>query len=71
MSQHANDVKPAGVLNIVVGFPAAVLVHAEINGMPCLMISAILDSHYVTDETLKSFETVSKELLGFDKVRFD
>ena len=58
-------------MNIVSGYPAAVLIHAVFNGMPCLMLSAISDSHYVTDETLTSFETVAKEILGFEKVKFD
>ena len=45
--------------------------HAEFNGLPCLMLSVISDSHYVTDESLRGFETVAKELLGFDKVNFE
>ena len=71
MAKHQSEFKPAGVLNIVSGYPAAVLIHAEFNGMPCLMLSAISDSHYVTDETLTSFETVAQEILGFEKVKFD
>jgi hypothetical protein len=71
MVKHQPEINPAGVLNIVAGFPAAILIHAEFNGLPCLMLSAISDSHYVTDETLKSFEVVAKEILGFEKVNFD
>lgn len=69
--KHQSEIKPAGVLNIVSGFPAAVLIHAEFKGLACLMLSAISDSHYVTDDTLKSFEAVAKEILGFEKVKFD
>ena len=71
MNKHSKDFKPAGTLNIVSGFPASVLMHAEYNGLPCLMISVISDSHYVTEDTLKAFEAVTRELLGFDKLNFD
>ena len=44
--------KPAGVLNILGGFEAALLVHAEMFGMSAAAIHAIVDSHYVSAETL-------------------
>ena len=55
MTKHKQEIKPAGVLNIVAGFAAAILMHAELNGLPCLMLSVISDSHFVTDESLKAF----------------
>ena len=44
--------KPAGVLNILGGFEAALLVHSELNGISAAAIHAIVDSHYVSAETL-------------------
>lgn len=60
----AKSSKPAGVLNLLGGFTAALLVHAEINGYSAVAINSILDSHYVTAETLGSFGTILKEVLG-------
>lgn len=57
-------VSPAGVLNIITGFAAAVLIHCEYNGIPCLLLTAVIDSHYVTEETIGAFEVVARELLG-------
>ena len=55
--------KASEVLNIVAGFPASVLTHAEMEGLPCLLLTAIIDSHFVTEETLRAFSTVAKEIL--------
>jgi hypothetical protein len=44
--------QPAGVLNFLGGFTAALLVHAEMNGLSAACIHAIVDSHYVSSETL-------------------
>lgn len=65
MSSHKSEIKPSAVLNIVTGLPAAVMIQAEIRNIPALQISAILDSHYVTPETLMAFEPVTRDLLGF------
>jgi hypothetical protein len=43
---------PAGVLNLIGGFPAGVLIHAELNGLPAAQFVTVVDSHYVTSETL-------------------
>jgi hypothetical protein len=55
--------KPAGVLNLMGGFSAALLIHAEINGMSAAAIHAIVDSHFVTAETLSAFSGLFKEVL--------
>jgi hypothetical protein len=34
------------------GFLAAALIYAEMNGIPGAIITSIVDSHYVTVETL-------------------
>ena len=59
LSKH----KPAGVLNILGGFEAALLVHAELNGLSAAAIHAIVDSHYVSAETLQAFAPVLTEVL--------
>ena len=69
LSKH----QPAGVLNILGGFAAALLVHAELSGQSAVAIHAIVDSHYVTAETLQAFSTVVTDLLqisgsGVDQV---
>ncbi len=43
---------PSGPLNIVGGFGGAMLVEAEMKGIPAALFTAIVDSHYVTSETL-------------------
>jgi hypothetical protein len=45
------------------GFEAALLVHAEMFGLSAAAIHAIVDSHYVSAETLQAFTPVLKELL--------
>ena len=55
--------KAAGVLNILGGFAAALLVHAELFGHSAVAVHSIVDSHYVTAETLQSFAPVVTELL--------
>ncbi len=59
LSKH----KPAGVLNILGGFEAALLVHAELYGISAAAIHAIVDSHYVSAETLQAFAPVLIEVL--------
>jgi len=44
--------QPAGVLNLVGGLDAAILIYAELNGIPAAQFVTIIDSHYVTSETL-------------------
>jgi hypothetical protein len=71
LSLHQNDLKPAHVLNLVAGFTASVMIHAEYFSLPCLLVTAVLDSHFVTDDTLKAFESVTKDLLGLTNIKFD
>jgi len=40
------------------GFTAALLVHAEMNGLSAVCINAIIDAHYITAETLQAFTPV-------------
>lgn len=56
------------MLNIIGGFSAAVLVHSELNGIPAAEFVSIVDSHYVTSETLQAFTPVVHEVLGLDKI---
>ncbi len=63
--------KPAGVLNLIGGFNAAVLIHAELNGIPAAVVTAIVDSHYVSTETLQAFAPVVHELLDLQDVNLD
>jgi len=62
--------KPAGVLNLMGGFSAALLVNAEINGLSAAAIHAIVDSHYITAETLTAFGPFVRDVLGapFDNI---
>lgn len=54
---------PAGVLNILGGFPASLLLNAEMTGISAAAVHAIVDSHYVTAETLQAFAPVITEVL--------
>jgi hypothetical protein len=51
------------VLNIVAGLPAAILIQAEMHGIPTLQVIAVIDSHYVTAETLLAFQPIVEDLL--------
>lgn len=55
--------QPAGVLNLIGGFNASVLIFAELNGIPAAVITSIVDSHYVSAETLQSFTPIVNEVL--------
>lgn len=44
--------QPAGVLNVITGYGAGILVQAEMEGKSAVYITAILDSHFVSSETL-------------------
>lgn len=52
LSTFLKKYQPAGVLNIIGGFNAAVMIYAEMNGIPAAVINSIVDSHYVSAETL-------------------
>jgi hypothetical protein len=39
------------------------LIHAELNGIPAAEFVTVLDSHYVTSETLQGFAPVVNEVL--------
>jgi hypothetical protein len=63
--------QPAGVLNIVGGFEASVMVYAEMNGIPAALLVSIVDSHYVTTEILQSFTPIVHDLLEVKDVKMD
>lgn len=64
--------KPAGVLNLIGGLQAGILIHAEINGLPAAEFVIVLDSHYVTSETLQGFSPIVNEVLELNnKVKLD
>ena len=54
---------PSGVLNIKGGLGGAFLVEAEIKGYSAAVLTAIVDSHYVTSETLQAYGPIVNELL--------
>ena len=66
-----NDIKPAYVLNIAHGLPASVLTHAEMCGLPAILITAVIDSHFVTTETIQAFSPIGRTLLGFQNFNFE
>ena len=45
--------------------------HAEMIGLPAACITAIVDSHFVTSETLQAFTPVVSELLGATDVNME
>jgi hypothetical protein len=55
--------QPAGVLNIITGYGAGIIVQAEIAGLPAVYLTAILDSHFVSSETLQGFAPILNGLL--------
>jgi hypothetical protein len=63
--------QPAGVLNVLGGLGAQLLIHAELNGISAVVITAILDSHYVTSETLQAFSSVVNKLLDLPSIKMD
>jgi len=63
LSKFTEKYQPAGVLNLIGGFDAAVLMYAEMNGISAAEFVSIVDSHYVTSETLQAFSPVVHELL--------
>lgn len=63
--------QPAGVLNLLGGLSAALLIHAEVNGLSAACINAIVDSHYVTAETLQAFAPVLHEVLEIRDSKID
>ena len=58
------------MLNIITGYGAGILVHAEMNGISAVYITAILDSHFVSSETLQGFAPVINDLLQVTNVNF-
>jgi hypothetical protein len=39
-------------------------------GLPAVFLNAVVDSHYVTSETLQAFEPVFSELLNISTIDF-
>ena len=52
LTNFTAKLQPSGVLNLIGGFLAAVIIYAELNGIPAAEFVSIVDSHYVTSETL-------------------
>jgi hypothetical protein len=63
--------KPADVLNITTGFPASILINSEYDNIPCLLVTSVVDSHFVTDDTLKAFAPVVNGLIGNQNIQFE
>ena len=61
---------PAAVMNVIGGFPAEILMQAELKHMPAVVLVTITDAHDVNSETLQGFKPVFNDLLGF-KIDFD
>lgn len=51
------------------GLTAGVLIHAEMNGLSAAHFVAVVDSHYVTSETLQAFSPVVEQVLGISHVK--
>lgn len=66
LTNFTSKLQPAGVLNLIGGFPAAVMIYAELNGIPAAKFVSIVDSHYVTSETLQAFAPLVHEVLGVE-----
>ena len=71
MTQNLNELKPADVLNITTGFPESNLINSENDYIPCLLVTAVVDSHFVTDDTLKAFAPVVNGLIGNQNILFE
>jgi len=56
------------VLNIVGGFGGALLVESEIRGFSAINLTAIVDSHYVTSETMQGYGDVLTQLLDIKNI---
>lgn len=52
------------------GFPAALMIQAEYQGIPCLIITSISDSHYVSEESMAAFKPVVREVLEMPNFDF-
>ncbi len=55
--------QPAGVLNLIGGLSAAILIYAEQNGISAAHCVTVVDSHYVTSEILQGFAPIVNEAL--------
>ncbi len=58
--------EPAGSLNIKSGFASAVMVEAEAKGFIAFYLLSIIDSHFVTSETLQVFTDIVNGFLGMN-----
>eukprot|EP00347_Sterkiella_histriomuscorum_P009862 403339590 len=67
LASFTSKIQPAGVLNLIGGLNAAILIHAELNGIPAAEFVSVVDSHYVTSETLQAFTPIVQEVLGFNE----
>jgi hypothetical protein len=64
LAQFIGKYQPAGVLNIMSGFGAGILVESEIRGISAAVFKLVTDSHYVSTETLQGFQPIVSSLLG-------
>ena len=71
LTPFLNKHQPAGVLNFLGGFTAALLMFAEINGLSAACINAIIDAHYISAETLQAFAPVVNEVLKIADAKID
>ena len=59
------------MLNILGGFAAALLVHSEVSGISAVCVHSVVDSHYVSSETLQSFSPVIIDVLGISDFKIE
>ena len=71
LSAFLNKHQPAGVLNFLGGFTAALLIFAEINGVSAACINSIIDAHYISAETLQAFAPIVNDVLQIPDANLD
>ncbi|CDW90540.1 UNKNOWN [Stylonychia lemnae] len=71
LNTFTQSLQPAGVLNLVGGLNAALLIHAELNGISAAQFVTIIDSHYVTSETLQGFTPIVRDILQVNNFNMD
>lgn len=58
LAAFTEKLQPSGVLNLIGGFTAAILIFAEMNGIAAAEFVLVVDSHYVTSDTLQAYAPV-------------
>ena len=64
LKAHSAQITPDNQFNATGGLTAALLMEAEMTGKPAITFKAIYDEHYITLETLRSFQPVFNDLMG-------